>query len=67
MVARCSAKTSAILTRYTSLRSFQEWRYERLAETKEKLWSEKGLILNYAPVRTIFMTYILRKIGSSFA
>jgi hypothetical protein len=51
MVARCSAKTSAILSRYTSLRSFQDWRYKKLAENPEvSIWGEKNLILNYAPV-----------------
>lgn len=51
MVAHCSAKTSAILTRYTSLRTFQDWRYKKLAESPEMpIWGEKNLILNYAPV-----------------
>ncbi|KAF2399201.1 hypothetical protein EJ06DRAFT_531521 [Trichodelitschia bisporula] len=47
MVARCSSKTSAILTRYTSLRSFQEWRYKEMAENPK--FGDKNLILNYAP------------------
>ncbi|KAF2437023.1 hypothetical protein EJ08DRAFT_691327 [Tothia fuscella] len=49
MVARCSAKTTAILSRYSSLRSFEVWRYKKLAETKLDLWGDKSLILNYAP------------------
>ncbi|KAF2116088.1 hypothetical protein BDV96DRAFT_598853 [Lophiotrema nucula] len=34
MVARSSARTQAILTRYTSLRSFQAWKWNRLLEAK---------------------------------
>lgn len=37
MVARSSARTQAILTRYTSLRSFQTWKWRRLLEER-KLW-----------------------------
>jgi hypothetical protein len=37
MVARSSARTQAILTRYTSLRSFQTWKWSRLLE-KRRLW-----------------------------
>jgi hypothetical protein len=51
MVAHCSAKTAAMLSRYTSLRSFQDWRYKKLAENpNEPLWGDKNLVLNYAPV-----------------
>lgn len=78
MVAQCPAKISAILTRYTSLRSFQIFRYKQIKiekeqeaikkkedlkqgaqpvqppnakvyKTRERLWSSKNLILNYAP------------------
>jgi len=34
MVARSSARTQAILTRYTSLRSFQTWKWARLLEER---------------------------------
>ena len=37
MVARSSARTQAILTRYTSLRSFQAWKWARLLEER-KIW-----------------------------
>lgn len=37
MVARSSARTQAILSRYTSLRSFQTWKWTRLLEER-KLW-----------------------------
>lgn len=37
MVARSSARTQAILTRYTSLRSFQGWKWSRLLEER-KIW-----------------------------
>lgn len=37
MVARSSARTQAILTRYTSLRSFQAWKWNRLLEGR-KAW-----------------------------
>lgn len=37
MVARSSARTQAILTRYTSLRSFQSWKWSRLMEER-KIW-----------------------------
>jgi len=37
MVARSSARTQAILTRYTSLRSFQSWKWSRLLEER-RLW-----------------------------
>ena len=47
MIARCSAKTSAVLTKYTSLRSFQSWRYQM--GQKDPKWLEKELILNYTP------------------
>ena len=47
MVARCSAKTSAVLTKYTSLRSFQAWKYKMAA--KDPKWLEKDVILNYTP------------------
>jgi hypothetical protein len=36
MVAQCPAKTSAILTRYTSLRSFQVFRYKQIKLEKEQ-------------------------------
>lgn len=83
MVAQCPAKISAILTRYTSLRSFQVFRYKQMKiekelesiekkeelekeskeqgaqpaqpakgkvyKTRQRLWSSKNLILNYAP------------------
>jgi hypothetical protein len=46
MVARSSARTQAILTRYTSLRSFQTWKWSRLLEER-RMWendqkSQKG-------------------------
>ena len=47
MVARCSSVTSAVLTRYTSLRSFQTWRYKMAAA--DKTWLNRDLILNYTP------------------
>jgi hypothetical protein len=34
MVARSSARTQAILSRYTSLRSFQAWKWTRLLEER---------------------------------
>ncbi|KAJ4359570.1 uncharacterized protein N0V89_000125 [Didymosphaeria variabile] len=37
MVARSSARTQAILTRYTSLRSFQAWKWTRLLEER-RIW-----------------------------
>lgn len=37
MVARSSARTQAILTRYTSLRSFQSWKWSRLLEER-RIW-----------------------------
>ncbi|KAF2277097.1 uncharacterized protein EI97DRAFT_441851 [Westerdykella ornata] len=37
MVARSSARTQAVLTRYTSLRSFQKWKWGRLLEEK-RVW-----------------------------
>ncbi|KAF2020646.1 hypothetical protein BU24DRAFT_5468 [Aaosphaeria arxii CBS 175.79] len=37
MVARSSARTQAILTRYTSLRSFQVWKWNRLVEER-RIW-----------------------------
>lgn len=37
MVARSSARTQAILTRYTSLRSFQKWKWSRLLEER-RIW-----------------------------
>ncbi|KAF9741207.1 hypothetical protein PMIN01_00746 [Paraphaeosphaeria minitans] len=37
LVARSSARTQAILTRYTSLRSFQTWKWTRLLEER-KIW-----------------------------
>jgi hypothetical protein len=37
MVARSSARTQAILTRYTSLRSFQKWKWARLLEER-RIW-----------------------------
>jgi hypothetical protein len=36
MVAQCPAKTSALLTRYTSLRSFQVFRYKQMKLEKEQ-------------------------------
>lgn len=47
LVAHCSAKTSAILTRYSSLRSFQTWLYKMIE--KDSRWGAKDIILNYAP------------------
>ncbi|GIJ84832.1 hypothetical protein Asppvi_003683 [Aspergillus pseudoviridinutans] len=52
LVACCSAKTSAVLTRYTALHSFQEWRYGKYIaqeENRKKEWEAHTLILNYAP------------------
>ncbi|KAJ4295300.1 hypothetical protein N0V90_007311 [Kalmusia sp. IMI 367209] len=40
MVARSSARTQAILTRYTSLRSFQSWKWNRLLEERRKWESD---------------------------
>ena len=37
MVARSSARTQAILTRYSSLRSFQAWKWARLLEER-RIW-----------------------------
>ena len=37
MVARSSARTEAILTRYTSLRTFQAWKWSRLLEGR-RIW-----------------------------
>jgi hypothetical protein len=37
MAARSSARTQAILTRYTSLRSFQTWKWSRLLEER-RIW-----------------------------
>jgi hypothetical protein len=37
MVARSSARTQAILTRYSSLRSFQAWKWSRLLEER-RIW-----------------------------
>lgn len=37
MVSRSSARTQAILTRYTSLRSFQAWKWSRLLEQR-RIW-----------------------------
>jgi len=36
MVARCSARISAILKPYSSLRTFVTWRYDRFKEYKDK-------------------------------
>jgi hypothetical protein len=36
MVARSSARTQAILTRYTSLRSFQIWKWKMISEERNK-------------------------------
>jgi hypothetical protein len=47
MVARCSAKTSAVLSKYSSLRSFNTWLFARQKEDEK--WYEKDVILNYAP------------------
>ena len=47
MVARCSAKTSAVLSTYTSLKSFNKWLFD-MQKVDEK-WYEKDVILNYAP------------------
>jgi hypothetical protein len=46
MVARSSARTQAILTKYSSLRSFQAWKWSRLLEER-RMWesnprSQKG-------------------------
>lgn len=57
MVAACPAKTSAVLTKYTSLKSFQEWKY-RMA--KDPSWNsfvnqddhwENRLIPSYVPCK----------------
>ncbi|KAF1977461.1 hypothetical protein BU23DRAFT_550779 [Bimuria novae-zelandiae CBS 107.79] len=40
MVARSSARTQAILTRYTSLRSFQAWKWSKLLEERRKWESD---------------------------
>lgn len=40
MVAHSSARTQAILTRYTSLRSFQAWKWNRLLEERQKWESD---------------------------
>ncbi|CAI6321109.1 unnamed protein product [Periconia digitata] len=39
MVSRSSARTQAILTRYSSLRSFQAWKWARLIEQRD-LWDK---------------------------
>lgn len=39
MVARSSARTEAILTKYTSLRSFQAWKWKTLEEERQ-LWEK---------------------------
>ncbi|OCK84939.1 hypothetical protein K432DRAFT_413635 [Lepidopterella palustris CBS 459.81] len=59
MVARNSARTSAILSRYSSLRSYQVWKWKMLDEdmqkfdsdesNKGKKWVEPIIILNYVP------------------
>ncbi|KAF2866895.1 hypothetical protein BDV95DRAFT_190012 [Massariosphaeria phaeospora] len=41
MVARSSARTQAILLRYTSLRSFQAWKWSRLLEER-RLWESEA-------------------------
>ncbi|KAF2749688.1 hypothetical protein M011DRAFT_511702 [Sporormia fimetaria CBS 119925] len=40
MVARSSARTQAILTRYSSLRSFQKWKWNRILEDRSKWESD---------------------------
>jgi hypothetical protein len=40
MVARSSARTQAILTRYTSLRSFQSWKWSRVLEERRNWESD---------------------------
>jgi len=40
MVSRSSARTQAILTRYTSLRSFQAWKWTRLVEERRQWESD---------------------------
>jgi hypothetical protein len=47
MVARCSANTSAVLTRYASLKSFQAWRWKMAVGNPD--WASRNVILNYAP------------------
>ena len=47
MVARNASRTSAILTRYEALRSFQAWKWKMIAKDSE--WSRKFVILDYAP------------------
>jgi hypothetical protein len=42
MVARCPAKTTAILTRYTSLRSFQVYRYKQIDLENKQNDTEKN-------------------------
>lgn len=49
MVARRSARTSAILMRYTSLKSFQAWRWKMAGNNPDSDWTSSHLILNYAP------------------
>jgi hypothetical protein len=49
MVARCSSRTAAILTRYESLRSFQAWKWKMIAHSdKSSAWREFR-IHSYAP------------------
>lgn len=55
LVAGCPSKTSAILTKYTSLKSFQEWMWKMKDDPSWKSFVEKDdhfqdrLILSYAP------------------
>ncbi|OCL07562.1 hypothetical protein AOQ84DRAFT_377569 [Glonium stellatum] len=41
MVARSSARTMAILTRYSSLRSFQAWKWKRLGKAYKEFETQK--------------------------
>lgn len=57
LVASCPSKTSAILTRYTALRSFQDWKWKMYRDlswtdfiAQDDHW-ENRLILSYAPCK----------------
>ncbi|TKA72048.1 hypothetical protein B0A49_05620 [Cryomyces minteri] len=39
MVSRCSSRTTALLTRYTALRSFQEWKC-KMSNTGDTTWQD---------------------------
>lgn len=49
MVAGCSARTTAVLTSYTQLKSFQDWRMKMAAGVDQSDWLSNQLILHYAP------------------